>query len=72
LIRDGRSVPDALTAAADAAESAARDTAQLRPKLGRARPLADRSVGTQDPGATSFALIARVLTGEKEWNNYDS
>lgn len=63
-IRSGGSVPDALSAAADAADAAARGTAQMRPKLGRARPLADRSVGTQDPGATSFALIARVLTGE--------
>lgn len=63
-IMDGRSVPDALTAAADAADIAARSTAELRPKLGRARPLAERSVGTPDPGATSFALIARVLTGE--------
>lgn len=60
----GRPASDAVTAAAEAADSAARSTADLRPKLGRARPLAERSVGTPDPGATSFALIARVLTGE--------
>jgi D-erythrulose 4-kinase len=62
----GRPVADAVSAAAKAADTAARNTADLRPKLGRARPLAERSVGTPDPGATSFALIARVLTGETE------
>jgi len=27
------------------------------PKVGRARPLAERSVGTPDPGATSMGLV---------------
>lgn len=36
---------------------AALDTAALVPKIGRARPLADRSVGTPDPGATSMGLV---------------
>jgi dihydroxyacetone kinase len=35
----------------------------MRPKLGRARPLADRSVGTPDAGATSLALIVAKLGG---------
>ncbi len=61
----GRSVSEAAASAAKAADTAAQNTAELRPKLGRARPLAERSVGTPDPGATSFALIARVLTGGK-------
>ncbi len=42
--------------AAATAESAARATADLKPKVGRARPLAERSLGTPDAGAVSFAL----------------
>lgn len=48
--------------AADAAERAARATADLRPRVGRARPLAEQSLGTPDPGAVSFALIVRTLS----------
>ncbi|ABK70898.1 D-erythrulose 4-kinase [Mycolicibacterium smegmatis] len=48
-------------AAADVATEAARATADLRPKIGRARPLAERSVGTPDAGATSLALCARTV-----------
>ena len=33
------------------------ETAALVPQLGRARPLAERSVGTPDAGATSMAMI---------------
>lgn len=47
--------------AAAVAETAARDTAALTPKKGRARPLAERSVGTPDAGAVSLALIVRTL-----------
>ena len=36
-------------------------TADLRPKVGRARPLAERSVGTPDAGATSLAMCARTV-----------
>ena len=52
---------DAWRAAAEHATQAARETAPLRPRLGRARPLADRSVGSPDPGATSLALIATAV-----------
>ncbi|WP_435070706.1 dihydroxyacetone kinase family protein [Amycolatopsis thermoflava] len=48
--------------AAAAAEDAARATADLVPRKGRARPLAERSVGTPDPGAVSLALIARTVS----------
>jgi dihydroxyacetone kinase len=51
----------AADAAADAATAAAADTAKLVPKLGRARPLAERSVGTPDAGATSMALCVHTL-----------
>ncbi|MGW5647312.1 dihydroxyacetone kinase family protein [Saccharopolyspora sp. NPDC003752] len=54
--------------AAEAADKAARNTSELVPRKGRARPLAERSIGTPDPGAVSTALIARTiadhLTGE--------
>ncbi len=38
--------------------AAADRTADLRPLKGRARPLAEKSLGHPDPGAVSFALIA--------------
>jgi dihydroxyacetone kinase len=31
------------------------------PKIGRARPLAERSIGTPDPGAISLGLIATAI-----------
>ncbi|MFF2317637.1 dihydroxyacetone kinase subunit DhaL [Arthrobacter sp. NPDC058097] len=59
----GTSLGDALTTAAAAANEAARQTADLRPLKGRARPLAEKSLGHPDPGAVSFGLIAeRVAT----------
>ncbi|MEV1132279.1 dihydroxyacetone kinase family protein [Agromyces sp. NPDC049794] len=60
----GVPVPAALRSAADAASSAAEATASLSPKLGRARPLAERSVGHPDPGAISFAIIVRAVAAE--------
>ena len=52
----GASLADAWMTAAAVAEAAALDTASMRPKVGRARPLADRSVGTPDAGAVSLAM----------------
>jgi dihydroxyacetone kinase len=46
---------------AEVAQRAADATAELRPKVGRARPLAERSVGTPDAGAISFAICVRVV-----------
>jgi dihydroxyacetone kinase len=57
----GASLAAALTAAAAAAAEAAAASAALTPKRGRARPLAERSVGHPDPGATSFSLIVDAL-----------
>ncbi|MEU2084633.1 dihydroxyacetone kinase family protein [Streptomyces albus] len=48
---------EACAAAAAEAREAAEATAAMRPRLGRARPLAERSVGTPDPGATSLAMV---------------
>ena len=54
----GAPAGDALAAAAAAATAAADGTCGLRPLKGRARPLAEKSLGHPDPGAVSFALIA--------------
>jgi dihydroxyacetone kinase len=58
--KSGNSLAAAWSAAADAATSAAAATSALSPKLGRARPLAEKSVGHADPGATSLAMVART------------
>ncbi len=47
--------------AAEAANAAAAATAALTPKLGRARPLAEKSIGTPDAGATSFGMIVSAI-----------
>ena len=60
-VADGEPWQPAWSAAADVAIEAARATADLRPKVGRARPLAERSVGTPDAGATSLAMCARTV-----------
>ena len=57
----GDAIPDALAAAARAATDAAAATAALRPALGRARPLAEKSLGHPDAGATSLALVASAI-----------
>jgi dihydroxyacetone kinase-like protein len=57
----GDGLPDALSAAADAAEEGARATIPMQARKGRASYLGERSVGHQDPGATSTALIVRAL-----------
>jgi dihydroxyacetone kinase len=57
-VGDGEQWQDAWRSAADVATEAARQTADMRPKVGRARPLAERSVGTPDAGATSLAMCA--------------
>jgi dihydroxyacetone kinase-like protein len=51
----------AVTAASEAAEEGARATVPMLARKGRASYLGERSVGHQDPGATSAALIVRAL-----------
>ena len=60
-VRAGADLRSALTDAAAASRTAAEATAPMTPRRGRARPLAERSIGHPDPGATSFALIAEAL-----------
>ncbi|MCM0617021.1 dihydroxyacetone kinase family protein [Paenarthrobacter sp. TYUT067] len=56
-ISSGAVAEDAWAAAAADATAAAASTAELRPLKGRARPLAEKSIGTPDPGATSLAMV---------------
>ena len=57
----GEPLARALEAAAAAAEEGAQATVPLQARKGRASYLGERSVGHQDPGATSTALIMRAL-----------
>jgi len=60
-----RAAPEGLAAAAAAAaraaEAGAKETTALQARKGRASYLGPRSVGHQDPGATSTALVLRAL-----------
>jgi len=60
-IAAGDPLPQALDQAAAAAEAGMRATIPLQARKGRASYLGERSVGHQDPGATSTALIVRAL-----------
>lgn len=60
-IQSGQSLEEAWHTAADAAEHAAASTASLTPKIGRARPHVEKSLGSPDPGAVSMAMIIRAI-----------
>ncbi len=60
-LKDGTDLSSALATAAQAAQQGADSTAEMAAHLGRSRVLGDKSVGTPDPGATSFALLAQTL-----------
>jgi dihydroxyacetone kinase len=60
-ITAGAGLSEAWARAAAMATQAAENTAQLLPRLGRARPLAERSLGHPDAGAVSLALCARTM-----------
>jgi len=60
-IANGEPLARALDEAASAAEAGMRATIPLQARKGRASYLGERSVGHQDPGATSTALIVRAL-----------
>jgi dihydroxyacetone kinase-like protein len=65
---DGAALGDALRRSADAAAEGMRATTELEARRGRASYLGPRSVGHQDPGATSSQLLlegaARTFGGE--------
>jgi len=57
----GTEAPAALRAAAGAAQEGAEATIPMLAKRGRASYLGERSIGHQDPGATSTALMVLSL-----------
>jgi dihydroxyacetone kinase-like protein len=56
----GGAFADTLRAAADAAEKGRDATIEMLARKGRASYLGERSIGHQDPGATSAALLLRA------------
>jgi dihydroxyacetone kinase-like protein len=60
-VEGGQSLADAVTAAADAAAEGAQATVPLQARKGRASYLGERSIGHEDPGAASTALIIAAL-----------
>lgn len=57
----GETTPDALQQTVAAAEQGVKATIPLKARKGRASYLGDRSMGHQDPGATSTHLILKAL-----------
>jgi dihydroxyacetone kinase-like protein len=57
----GSPAAEAFAAAREAAEQGMQSTVPLQATKGRASYLGERSIGHQDPGATSTALILREL-----------
>ena len=60
-VAKGKPLVEAWAIAAEVATQAADATAQLTPKLGRAKSHTQRSLGHPDAGAISLALCARVV-----------
>jgi len=58
---EGVDLPEAFARAASAEEEGAKATIPLLATKGRASYLGERSIGHQDPGATSSALILRAV-----------
>jgi dihydroxyacetone kinase-like protein len=54
---DGLPLAEALARSLSAAEEGLKSTIPMKSKIGRASWIADRTVGHQDPGATSFYLM---------------
>lgn len=63
---DGKSLSDVLRQAAQAADEGKRGTVPVQAQRGRASYLGERSVGHQDPGATSTAMLIACMTGDEE------
>jgi dihydroxyacetone kinase-like protein len=60
-VETGAPLPEALEAAARAAADGARATVPMQARKGRASYLGERSIGHEDPGAASTALIVAAL-----------
>ena len=64
-VAEGKTFAESWAAAAEVAMQSAQATKDLLPKIGRARPHAQKSLGTPDPGALSMAMIIGAI--EKVW-----
>ena len=60
-LASGASLADAADRAASKAQAGADSTKDFVAKLGRSRPLGEKSVGTPNPGAVSLAMSARTV-----------
>jgi dihydroxyacetone kinase len=60
-VADGATFLEAWADASIAARNGADQTAALLPRIGRARPLAARSIGYPDPGAVSLAICVSAI-----------
>lgn len=65
-VAEGHGFTKSWSGAALIADKAAQSTKDLIPKIGRARPHAEKSLGTPDPGALSLSLIIRAV--ERSWD----
>lgn len=65
-LRDGGSLRSAAACAHAAAEDGMRATVDMQARKGRASYLGERSIGHQDPGATSTALLFAALARVSE------
>ncbi|MEV6792986.1 dihydroxyacetone kinase subunit DhaL [Streptomyces sp. NPDC051320] len=61
LLPGAEALSESFAAAATAADAGAQGTVPLRARKGRASYLGERSIGHQDPGATSSALLLQAL-----------
>lgn len=61
LVASDAALPQAWQQAARTAQESAEGTKDLRPQKGRARPLAEKSLGHPDPGAVSMAMILELV-----------
>jgi len=57
VVDDGKTIKEALKKASEAAKKGAVSTKEFKASFGRAKNLGERTIGFQDPGATSMALI---------------
>ncbi|MEQ3550967.1 dihydroxyacetone kinase family protein [Pseudonocardia nematodicida] len=60
-VSGGEELAAAWAGAAEVATAKGAETADMRPRIGRARPLAEKSVGTPDAGATSMGLVVTAV-----------
>ena len=60
-VSEGAAAPAAFAALTDAADAGSRDTIEMQARKGRASYLGPRSVGHEDPGAASSALMLHAL-----------